>query len=93
MALLKATNYRGIDLPDAYHRIGALRFDAPSRVYVRVDTYASKSAAEAGEPYVSSADIGTDLDGCGATKATLNIKKAYAAVKAREEFTDATDDV
>jgi hypothetical protein len=91
MALKKATTFRGLPVPEGYHRIGALRFDAPGSLYIRIDTFVDAKSAEAGEQPVSSQDMHQSLESIDATKATLSMKKVYAALRAMDDFADAVD--
>ena len=91
MALKKATTHRGLEVPEGYHRIGAIRFDAPNRLFLKVDTFATAEAAASGDKPLTFESVNTTLDQSGITKASLNIKKAYEYLKTREEYEEAED--
>ena len=91
MALKKELNHMGIDLPEGYHRIGALRFDEPERVYIRVDTFATADEAASENGPIKMTNVETTLSDMSASKASLTIKKAYTCLKSRDEFVDAED--
>ena len=93
MGLLKAIDKYGLTVADGYHKISAFRWDEPDQINIVVKSYASKAASDAGEDALDKVCVVTNFDSCGATKASMNMKKAYAGVKADERFADAIDEI
>jgi hypothetical protein len=92
MAFRQSIKFRGIDLPASYKRINSIRFDAPQKVFIKLDTYASEEAANNEEQPIESVSVTTTLEAIGATKASLTIKKAYTGIKAIREDLETAED-
>jgi len=88
MALTVDTTIAGLPISKAYHRIDALRFDHPDRVYMGVNTYADAGQAERINPMVK--DISLSVEAFGG-KDNINLCKAYELLKEMEEFAGAED--
>ena len=91
MALKKSVNLRGLDIPDGYHKIGAVRIDTPQRVYICLDTYANAQAKADDQQPITKTNIETTLEEMGTTKAGFSFKKCYNLIKTRAEYADAED--
>ena len=91
MALRKPGKVGSVELPDAYHRIDRLNYNGGS-VFIAVGSYAGKPDVDAIEKPYKTTELTTTMEELGATKTSLSFEKAYAAVKAHEDFEDATDD-
>jgi len=89
MALKKKIDFHGIDVPNAYIRVGRFVFTGKTDCRAYVSVFADKAAAEAGrEPLKQSVlDFQYDPEGLGSLYA-----QAYAAAKALgSEFAGSED--
>lgn len=87
MALQKTRKLKksSIDIPEAYCRIKALRFDHPSTVWVELGVYES----EEGE-LLDTEEYTYTVDDFGG-KEYINASTAYGKLKEKDEWKDAED--
>ena len=75
---------------NSYTRIGAMRFDHPNRVYLRADTFWTKTKADDGEKPFQTHELTLNCDDFGG-KSKVTLANAYTAIKQVDGWTDATD--
>ena len=79
---------QGVVLPEAYVKVTAIAYDArAARCTANVTTYADAAARQANKEAITASSVAFTYDLAGDNL----VKQAYAAVKARPEFTGAVD--
>lgn len=88
MALKKTVKLKNttIDIPDAYCRVKALRFDHPSRVWVEVGVYEDETSTTV----LDTVEYEMTVEGFGG-KEEINAANAYILLKGKDEWADAVD--
>jgi len=85
MAIQQDAEFKGLTIPEAYIKIEALRFDAPSNVYVKMALYASEEATESLEDCYK--EFNYPIEKVGG-KDNLSFEKVYIEVMKEEFFKD-----
>lgn len=109
MALQKARNLKNttIELPNAYIRIDAFRFDKPDRAWVQLGVYENEAAAtpqditspvdeeqvvgKTNPMPIETVEVSLSVENDLGGKASVSMGQLYAAIKTRDEWSDATD--